>query len=242
MIADVLAGNNYINVNIRLAKLTDLYTAVYFGEVLNIITRVCAKKVYDEEGFFTLDRKYIESRTTLGIDEQLNCDIILSRLGDVLMTHPENPDKIRVNLAGLLAILIDESVQKPDAVKKKAKASKSAVATSKAGYIKSALKKGIKEEDEELKKFYEDWIDSAYNNKRITKVVVELFEKTINDYTQDKQTKLKLIQTCIVNGWSDATWAINAQSRNNSFKKKDITPGTRLPEQKVAKELSQVEL
>lgn len=235
MIADVLAGNNYINMNIKLAKLTDIYTAVYFAEVLNIITRVCSKKKYDNDGYFKLDRKYIEDRTTLDVVSQLNCDEVLRRLGEIVVSSPEDPDKIKVNLQSLLYILTTEGITKPEAVKKKVKVSRTAAAMSKAEYAKMALKKTILETDEDLKKALEDWIDCAYNNKRITKAVVNTFEKTISDYTTNKETKLQIIKTCMVNGWSNAEWGINSYH-------KDHKVGTKLPTQKLSTELSQIEL
>ena len=50
-------------------------------------------------------------------------------------------------------------------------------------------------------------IDAA--NCRFTKAVVQVFEKTITEYTTNKAIRLKIIEIATTNSYKDATWAIN---------------------------------
>ena len=77
--------------------------------------------------------------------------------------------------------------------------------------MKITMKKAILETDLELRAAYERWIDGMIDaaNCRFTKAVVQLFEKTVSDYTTDKSARLKIIEIATVNSYRDATWAIN---------------------------------
>jgi hypothetical protein len=39
--------------------------------------------------------------------------------------------------------------------------------------------------------------------------VVQVFEKTVTDYTTNKAIRLQIIEIATVNSYKDATWAIN---------------------------------
>lgn len=240
MIADVLSGNNYINMNVKLAQLTNINTAVYFAEVLNIITKVCQKKKYDNNGYFKLDRKYVEKRTTLTLDEQYICDETLSNLNACLEVSEDDRDKVRVNLEALLSQLTGFELTPSEAPKRKRRPRVANTDSTKPRLTKSEyaiinLKKCIKEQDSSLRVAYENWVESTYYSKHLTKVVVNLFEDTINSFTTDLQTKLEIINRCTANAWADAKWGINALNKTSKV-------GTKLNTQKVATTLSDIEL
>jgi hypothetical protein len=67
-------------------------------------------------------------------------------------------------------------------------------------------------------------------NCKFTKAVVQLFEKTVTQYTQDKALRLKIIEIATINSYKDATWAINRIYNPGNFKQ---TTATKLPEQKI---------
>ena len=82
------------------------------------------------------------------------------------------------------------------------------------------MKKFIKEEDPEVRVAYELWIDGMVDaqNCKFTKAVVQLFEKTVTEYTQDKATRLKIIEIATASSYRDANWAISRLS-GSSFRK-----------------------
>lgn len=94
-----------ITVNLKAMKLFGVETATYFAVLTQIIPRVIAKQTADEDGYFILDRNYIESQIGLNREKQYNCDSILSRHG-ILITAADSRDKISLDIklwVGLIA-------------------------------------------------------------------------------------------------------------------------------------------
>ncbi len=213
-----------LRLNKRLVKIAGFDVAAYWAELQSILKQVVKKQTADEKGFFPLDRDYVERETTLTVTKQLKCEEKLVAMG-VVMKDPDNPNRLAISVANMIEIITDEDttkLKKTSAVKQDAKAAKIAG-------IKATMKKAILETDVEVRAAYERWVDGMVDaaNCRFTKAVVQLFEKTITQYTQDKATRLKIIEIATINSYRDATWAINKIS---GFRP---TIATKLPEQKI---------
>ena len=213
-----------LRLNKRLIKVAGFEVAAYWAELQSVLKQVVKKQAADEQGFFVLDREYVERETTLTINKQLKCDEKLMSLG-VMMKDATNPNKIAIAVNGMVAVITDEDttkLKKTTAVKKDEKAAKIAG-------IKTTMKKAILEQDPQVRAAYERWVEGMIDaaSCRFTKAVVQLFEKTVTEYTQDKNTRLKIIEIATVNSYKDATWAIN---RVSGFRG---SPATKLPEQKI---------
>lgn len=185
---------------------SNCYVYAYWAELQSILKQVVKKQTADEHGFFILDRDYVERETTLTLNKQLKCDEKLMSLGVMLKDH-ENPNRVAIAVNGMVAVITDEDttkLKKTSAVKKDEKAAKIAG-------IKITMKKALTESDPELRAAYERWIDGMVDaaNCRFTKAVVQLFEKTVTEYTKDKATRLKIIEIATASSYRDATWAIN---------------------------------
>lgn len=220
-----------LRLNKRLIKLAGFEVAAYWAELQSILKQVVKKNTADEFGFFTLDRDYVERETTLSINKQLKCEEKLVTMG-VIMKDQDNPNRLAISVHGMIEVITDEDtkkLKKTSAVKKDEKAAKVAG-------IKSNMKKAILETDLELRAAYERWVDGMVDaaNCRFTKAVVQLFEKTISEYTKDKATQLKIIEIATVNSYRDATWAINKLT-NSGFKQ---SIATKLPNQKICSGVS----
>ena len=214
MYLDILAEDSYGKYSRKIAQLSDLTTAVYFSEVLDIIKKVVKKGTYDENGFFTLDREYIKERTTIKIDDQINCDSILATVG-ILTKSDHDLNKIKVDLEKAVAIMIDEDPKRLEAVAKKMRLSRTAEAKNKQQIIIAQLKHTVVEPSEILLKAIYNWIDAVYANKRyLTKRNIEIFQETICRYSQDLNIQVKIIEIAATNGWTDAAWAISDFERN----------------------------
>ena len=215
-----------IRLNKKLVKLAGFEVAAYWAELQSILKQVVKKQTADELGFFTLDRDFVERETTLTISKQLKCDEKLLSLG-VMMKDPENPNRIAIAVNGMVAVITDEDTNK---LKKTSKTTADAKAAKIAG-IKATMKKAIIEDNLELRAAYERWIDGMIDaqNCKFTKAVVQLFEKTVTGYTNDRALRLKIIEIATVNSYRDATWAIARLSGNNFRKPAEI----KLPEQRI---------
>jgi hypothetical protein len=195
-----------LRLNKRLVKIAGFEVAAYWAELQSILKQVVKKQTMDEQGFFLLDRDFVERETTLTLKKQLKCDDKLLELG-VMMKDESNPNRIAIAVNGMVAVITDEDttkLKKSSAVKKDEKAAKIAG-------IKATMKKAIVEQDAELRAAYERWIDGMIDaaNCRFTKAVVQLFEKTVTEYTTNKEARLKIIEIATASSYRDATWAIN---------------------------------
>jgi hypothetical protein len=220
-----------LRLNKRLVKIAGFEVAAYWAELQSILKQVVKKQTADEQGFFTLDRDYVERETTLTVAKQLKCEDKLLSLG-VLLKDPAEPNRISIAVNGMVAVITSEDttkLTKTNAAKKDAKEAKIAG-------IKATMKKAIVETDAEVRAAYERWIDGMVDaqNCRFTKAVVQLFEKTVTQYTQDKNYRLQIIEIATINSYRDATWAINKITNPANFR----TTATKLPEQKICSGVS----
>lgn len=195
-----------LRLNKRLVKFAGFEVAAYWAELQSVLKQVVKKQTMDEQGFFLLDRGYIERETTLTVSKQLKCEEKLIELG-VFLRDAENPNKISIAVNGMVAIITGEDVTK---LKKSSRTSADEKAAKIAG-MKATMKKAIVETDPEIRAAYERWVDGMIDaaNCRFTKAVVQVFEKTITEYTTNKAIRLKIIEIATTNSYKDATWAIN---------------------------------
>lgn len=216
-----------LRLNKRLVKLAGFEVAAYWAELQSILKQVVKKQTADEQGFFTLDRAFMERETTLTVSKQLKCEEGLIAMG-VIMKDPDDPNRLAISVTNMVETITDEDttkLKKTGAVKKDEKAAKIAG-------IKVTMKKALLETDLELRAAYERWVDGMIDaaNCRFTKAVVQLFEKTVTEYTSDKAKRLKIIEIATINSYKDATWAI---SRLPGSRPATNPLTTKLPEQKI---------
>ena len=206
-----------LRLNKRLVKLAGFEVAAYWAELQSVLKQVVKKQTMDEQGFFLLDRSYIERETTLTVNKQLKCEEELIELG-ALLRDAENPNRIAIGVNAMVAVITGEDTTK---LKKSRKSSADEKAAKIEG-IKATMKKALVETDPEVRAAYERWVDGMIDaaNCRFTKAVVQVFEKTITEYTTNKAIRLKIIEIATTNSYKDATWAIN--KLDNRFK----NPGT----------------
>lgn len=222
-----------LKLNKKLVKLTNFEVAAYWAELQNILKQVVKKQTADEQGFFTLDREYVERETTLTITKQLKCEERLLAMG-VIIKDLNNPNRLAISVTTMVEIITDEDTKK---LRKTSAVSTDAKAAKIAG-IKNTMKKAIFETDLELRAAYERWIDGMVDaaNCRFTKAVVQLFEKTVTEYTTNKSLRLKIIEVATVNSLRDATWAISRLYNSSNFKSAQATRAT---EQKICTGVSE---
>ena len=215
-----------LKLNKKLIKIAGFEVAAYWAELQSILKQVVKKSTADERGFFTLDRDFMERETTLSVAKQLKCDETLVAMG-VAMKDPENPNRLAISVENMIEIITNEDTKK---LKKGARSAQKEAKEAKLEGIKANMKKAILETDSDLRRAIDRWIDGMIDagNCRFTKAVVELFVETINQYTTDKATKLKIIEIATVNSYKDATWAISRLSGN-----RPASVATRLPEQRI---------
>lgn len=218
MLVELMSPYNHIQVNVKLINIFGLNVATYWSELLNIYSRVINKKkdeLLQSNGFFLIDRDYINSRTSLDRKAQATCDKTLINIG-VLAVDGENPDRICISLNTMFEIITEDDAKVLYELQKKAKVKKATTAETKKAMISLNLKKYITETDSELQRAYHTWIDSYMegSGKPLTKEVVSIFQRKIQDYTKTKAIQLKIIEIATVQHYREADWAINMFERD----------------------------
>ena len=138
-----------LRLNKRLVKLAGFEVAAYWAELQSVLKQVVKKQTMDEQGFFLLDRNYIERETTLTVNKQLKCEEELIELG-ALLRDAENPNRIAIGVNAMVAVITGEDTTK---LKKSRKSSADEKAAKIEG-IKSTMKKALVETDPEVRAAY----------------------------------------------------------------------------------------
>ena len=200
--------------NLSLARaLGSLEAAVYWDALSFVLWQVMKKGKYDPQGFFLLDRGYVEEKTTMTPEQQRKCDRLLVDAGYMLVDE-SNPDRLCVDSSGVLALIVDgdyiDTVDKAKAaaLKDRDAAKKATKKEAKRLGMVSGLSAYVVEPDEDLKVAYKRWIEALVSGSRINHVTVETFVSTIQAAKLDKQTTLYVIGKCAANFWKDAAYAI----------------------------------
>jgi hypothetical protein len=208
MLLDLLSTSNNICFNSKIASIVGLKPAIYISEVLNIYDKATRKNVLAENKYCTLDRSYIERRTTLSKDEQIESEKVLSALN---ILEKNEDGSVYLNVKSIIA-LMSANEEIVSAVEKKSKATRKTRRQSQF----DALKSYIICDNEELKSAYYDWIDAVGANPKgfLSKRSIEIFQKNIDDFSNHNlDVALKLIEIAIVGGFRDASWAIESYRR-----------------------------
>lgn len=210
MLIDIISRDNYFCYNIKLAKILGLHTAIYISDLL--VQQNNELKINKESVYFNINRDKVSDHTTLSVEEQKICDKNLIQLN--VLEFKENSDteaKIDVVKLTNLVATDDERVLK--------KATKVVIGNTKSAGKMSNRQKQFNElktkiicQNDELRQAYEDWIDGVYANPKgfLSFKSVNVFQKTVDDFAQgDLDLALKIIEIAAINGYRDATWAIN---------------------------------
>jgi hypothetical protein len=237
MLIELLSTSNYSQFNIKVAHIIGLTSAVYLNELMNINEKAIRKNKVTNE-CFVIDRKYIQSRTTLKEEEQLEIEANLLKIG-VLQKDETNPDVISLDITALTTILMEPDETLIKNIKDIVKTSKTTTKLSKAESVKNNLKKAIVTDNEELREAYCEWIDSAYEkNGKLTKAAVVSAQQVVDGFAQGYlDVALKLIQIATIHGHREMMWAIDAYKRDYkiNFLKPQITPAQTVPVQNEVK-------
>lgn len=213
MLTDLLCTDNYASFNVKAAHVFGLHTAVYLNEILNITQKAIQKRRLTE-GYVTVDRDYVQRRTTLDIAEQLAVDKKLTKVG-VLEIAEERPDDIKLNIDNLANLVAAEDAQLLKKVTKLSEVKSVTTAGSKMSqrqrYIQT-LKGYITCTNEELLNAYKSWVDGVYANPKgfLSQKAVTSFQRDIDEFAKgDLDLALKVVEIATIRGWKCADWAIS---------------------------------
>lgn len=245
MLLDVFDNDNSISVNYRTIQIFGLPTAVYLTELINIYKKATRKNKLVEDGYFKVDRKYVNNVLCLTPEEQIICDLNLIKTS-VLKKSSDNPDILKIDIKLYLSLLCSEDMKLYDDVKKQMKVQKpkGTKESQRQQYI-NVLKNSIECSNYELLTALRGWVEGVYArpNGFLSKSSIKIFQDTLNSYTKgDLDLALRVVQIATVQGYRDCQWAINMLEDSEKRKKKQNNSQIRVTEQEVAdkKQLSDI--
>ena len=197
--------SNYVHFNVKLAEILGLHSAIYLGQLMDINEKAIRKKKTDKD-FFVIDRKYIESRTTLKAKEQKDIEKNLIKIG-VLKRDKENEDALFLDITMLTTILANPDEEVIRNVKTQMK--KTANQT-KLEAMATSCKEMIITNDFTLRKAYFDWIDAVLlKDGFMTKQAVTAGQAALGAYQSLPEAQLRILEIATINAYRDMTWAVN---------------------------------
>ena len=218
MLIELLSLSNYGHFNVKLANALGLHTAIYINIITDINEKAIRKKK-TEKDYFTVDRKYIEERTTLKPKEQKEIETNLKKVG-ILKSSSDDPDTIMLDIGVLTSIVSDPD---KDLMKHVSSIVKKTPAQTKLENISITMKEQIITLEPEQRKAWFDWIDAVLQKDGwMTKQAVISGQATLGAFAQgNPEIVKKVLEIASINGYRDLNWAISSY-------KKDYQPTIRI--------------
>ena len=219
MLIELLSSSNHVTFNIKLAQIFGLHSAIYISQLIDINEKALRKKKIDND-FFTIDRKYIQSRTTLEPTEQREIDTVLIKL-NVLKKHPEKADKVSIDITTLTSIMMEPDEDLIKDISALAKQKK--VKRTKEEQTLAFLQTLVVSTNPDVRQAYYNWIEAVITKDGyMTKPAVIAAQTTLDNYTnRDVPTMLKILEIGAIHGYREIQWAINTYVKdfagNNKF-------------------------
>lgn len=213
MLLDLLSMDNYASYNVKVAQIFGLHPAIYLNELLNINEKAVRKSKITGESTFTIDRAYIEKRTTLTKAQQFEIDETFKEIG-LLKVDESNQNMMSLDITTLTSIMSEgkEFIKELKLMTKRI----SKTRRTKDEIIKEELKNHIQTDNPELYEAYCDWIDAVYAKQgwmsaRSVKVAQQDVDNCSN---RNLDVALKIIEIAAVRGYREMEWAINVYKQD----------------------------
>lgn len=209
-----------LSFNIKLAHICGLNAAVYLACLQEIAIKVVKKSTLDDAGFFKLDREYVTKMTSLTVDQQYECDNILSAL-NIIGLDSVDKDHISLNLENMLSLILEDDAKKLHNIELVSKSkTKAGQKESKRAKIISNMtmwlgcSEGIL--DQGVVNAFAVWAEAIYDRFGAqTKANCTLFRDKILAATTDPVQQAKIIETAASCQYREAEWAIKKVLGNN---------------------------
>lgn len=211
MLVELLSLSNYVSFNVKLAQILGLKPAIYLSQIMDINEKAIRKNKVNDN-YFTIDRKYIENRTTLTKDEQVSIEKDLLNIG-ILEKSTEKRNTISLNITMLTSIIMTPD---EDLIKDISSLSKGKKKRTKSEVIEDNLKDNVITTNVELREAYYEWIESVLTKKgMMTKAAVIHAQPTLDAFcNRNLDVALKVLEIASIHGYEDINWAINTYNKD----------------------------
>lgn len=235
MLVELLSPYNYVSFNIKVANQLGVENAIYISELMNINEKAFRKNKLKEE-FFTIDRGYIQSRTTFSVEKQHSIEDFLVNI-NILKRMDDYADSFSINIP-LLASLAQgtdeglmKEIEKQTSKKSPKKPAKKTTKTDKLQSLKTQLQAYITTTNAELRVAYVGWIESVLARYGwMTTASVVAAQNVVDSFSnRDLDVALKLIEVASIHGYREMKWAVD--SYNKDYKNSVGVSNPNMPQQ-----------
>lgn len=219
MLIELLSPSNYVSFNIKLAEILGLHPAIYISELMNINDKAIRKDKVNESSF-SLDREYVHKRTTIPVEEQLDIEKNLIKLG-IVEKPTDDTNCVILNINVLTTLLMSTDEELIGNIKKLNKVKSKSGKTTKADAIRQTLKTNITTTNVELYEAYSEWIDSVYSKQGwMSKQAVVMGQGVVDDFAKrNLDVALAVVNIAALHGYRDMTWAITKYKEQYQFRR-----------------------
>ena len=207
----IFNSNSYMIYNKKLALRLGINQAIYLSYALNFV----------KDDRCILPMKDMLNNTGLSEKEVKDIESKLLITGCIIENNSNNSEiNILIDFQKIFSIINEDNKATLNKIKNITKN----VSTGKLTVRQKQcidLKNKLQCSNEELLEAYCDWIDGVYANPKgfLSTRSIAIFQKTIDEFAKgDLDLVLKLIDIATVNGYRDATWAINLFNKDYAAK------------------------
>lgn len=215
-----IRSNSY---NVDVAKIFGVCSSVFLSYVNTEKARQDRAKTTNGNDTVAISRADIYDNTGLEDSKQVDVEVALGECG-VLTVKPlknvPNKNYYILNMEQLEKILTatkPEEVIQCESAKQFIKKPRVEPMSKRQTLIMN-LKKRLSVEDEVIKQYMCDWIDSVYANPKgfLSPSAVSIAEQELSAYSNSQDTKIDVLKIAIKGGLRDLTWAMNQYEKNKS--------------------------
>jgi len=217
MFLNLLNQNNYGSYNITLAKMFGLEASAYCSALLTIYDKAKRKNKLVENDFVKVDRKYIEERTTLSVEKQLEIDARWESI-NIIVKSKNDINTIKINTELIVSLIEGKEPQLTESVAYVKNTSKKEIRelkrTSEIENIKSKIVCNDPEILFELKRYVDATATLDPRKGNLTQQSVEIFQEEVTNFAGNNKAVLKeLIRIGTKHKAIDGDWVIRRYSK-----------------------------
>lgn len=229
MLLDLLAEDNFVQYNKKLAHTLGLQEAVYVNQLMNIVYKATAKNKLVNGDFIRLDRQYIYLQTTLSIEDQLKIETKLQRL-NVLEKDYEDDDLLKLDIEKLASITITEDESVIQNIQNRTSIGKLKVdKNSRDNNIISNYCKLINTGHKGVDNAYKTWIEACIKTKGnfLNKDIINKFQSDLYEYSKgNSDLAIKILNVATLYCYRECSWAIKRYQKEKAEQERTTVKGT----------------
>lgn len=228
MLLDLLADDNFVQFNKKLAHTLGLKEAIYVNQLLNIVYKATTKNKLINNEFIKLDRKYLFKQTTLAVEDQLKIETKLQRL-NLLVKDFDNDDLLKLDVEKLASITITEDEEVIKEIQNRTSIGKLKLdKNTKDNNIITGFSRLINSGNEDIDNAYKRWIEICVKTKGnfLSKEIINKFQQDLYKYTNGNvQLALDVLNVATTYCYRECSWAIKIYEKEKLEKERTTIKG-----------------